>query len=167
MAAAMFLVGHIVDDIECYSIAKCLLVLPMDETFQVVSGDLSSLERCYLYFDRQKKKKWIHSGKTSGDDIESNFEGRGAAHTKNFKSKDQMCIHSLYRKYPSRGVANIGAEEGYWHNLNMYCAMAYDKTSDFSPFYLQDQNNSLFVWSKETMCELVKKGGDVKKENSA
>jgi len=53
MAAAMCLVGHIIDDIECYSIAECLLTLTMDETFQVVSSNLSSLEGCYLYFDRQ------------------------------------------------------------------------------------------------------------------
>ena len=158
----MCLVGHIVDDIECYSIAECLLNLPMDDKFQVLSGDLSALEGCYLYFDKQKKK-WIRSGKTSGDGIESNFEGRGATHTKNSKSKDQMRIHPLYRKYPSREVANLGAREGYWHNLNMYCAMAYNKVSDLSPLYSQDQNDSLFVWSKETMCELVKKGGDVKK----
>lgn len=58
MAAAMCLVGHIVDDIETYSMGECLLMLPMSEMFQVVPGDLSRLEGCYLYFDKIKMK-WI------------------------------------------------------------------------------------------------------------
>ena len=134
----------------------------MDKSFQVVAGNLSSLEGCYLYFDKQKKK-WIRSGKTSGDGIESNFEGRGATHVKNSKSRDQMRIHPLYRKYPSNGVPNFGAREGFFQNLTMYCAMAYDKMGDLSPLYSHDQNDSLFVWNKETMSELEKRGGDVQK----
>lgn len=56
MSAAMCLVGHIVDDIRLYKITECLLHLPMNELFQIISGDLSQLEGCYLHFDPIKYK---------------------------------------------------------------------------------------------------------------
>lgn len=37
MAAAMFLVGHIVDDLETYSMDEQLLILPTKEMFQIMS----------------------------------------------------------------------------------------------------------------------------------
>ena len=107
----MCLVGHIVDDIEYYSIAEYLLNLPMDEKFQVVSGDLSSLEGCYLYFDRQKKK-WIRSGKTLGDGIESNFEGRGATHTKKLKVKRSDANTSSLQEVSFQGSGESRSQRG-------------------------------------------------------
>ena len=58
MAAAMYLIGHIVEDIETYGIDERLLLLPMNELFQIISGDLSDLKGCYHYFDRCRKK-WM------------------------------------------------------------------------------------------------------------
>ena len=58
VAAAMCLVGHIVDDIESYGMDERLLVLPMHDIFQIISGNISSFEGCYLFFDK-KKMKWI------------------------------------------------------------------------------------------------------------
>ena len=48
MAAAMCLAGHIVDNLETFSINEYLLCLPMNAIFHIVSGDLSQLEGCYL-----------------------------------------------------------------------------------------------------------------------
>ena len=66
MAAAMCLVGHIVDDLSTHRWEECLLELPMKEMFQrIIPGNLGDLEGCYLYLDRVKCK-WIRSGKTLG-----------------------------------------------------------------------------------------------------
>jgi hypothetical protein len=62
MAAAMCVVGHIVEDLDTYSLDECLLQLPMTNLFQMITGDLSGFEGCYLYYD-SKKNKWIRSGK--------------------------------------------------------------------------------------------------------
>ena len=42
-------------------------------------------------------------------------------HQKNASSMEEMRMHPLYRKYPKRGVENVGAPEGYFDNLWMYC----------------------------------------------
>ena len=64
-----------VDYLDSYNIDERLLILPKEDMlkdmFKIISnlpsGDaLRILEGCYLYFNR-KKKKWIGSGKTSGD----------------------------------------------------------------------------------------------------
>ena len=44
----------------------------------------------------------------------------------NDTSKDEMRKHSLHAKYPVHGVETIGAWEGYFENLDMYCGMAFD-----------------------------------------
>ena len=72
MAAAMCVVGHIVDDLDTYSLDECLLQLPMINLFQIMTGDLSGFEGCYLYYD-SKKRKWIRSGKTSGEGHDACF----------------------------------------------------------------------------------------------
>ena len=72
--------------------------------------------------------------------------------------------HKLYRLYPARGVDNLGANEGHWDHLDRYCAMAFDaKDSNSAPLCSVDADDSLFVWSKESIDELKKKGGRLDK----
>lgn len=156
------IVGHIVDDIETYSLDGRLLALPLEELFTFILGDLCSLEGCYLYFD-EKKNKWIRSGKTSGDGKDACFEGRGKKHEKNSTSMGEMRKHQLYAKYPTRGKDNLGSREGYFNNLKMYCGMAYDSKGDVAPLYSTETDDSLFVWSKETINELKKRGGKLER----
>ena len=160
MAAGMCLSGHVVDDIESYRNEECLLLRRMAGFFQFVERQLLSLEGCYLYWDR-KKLKWIGSGKTTGEGADACFGGRGKKHWENSKSKDEMRVHPLYAAYPARGVENLGAREGYFDNLDMCCALAFDRKSDVMPL-LSDSDDGLFVWSKESMDELKKRGGDLK-----
>jgi len=80
----------------------------MDEIFQIMSDNLSSLEGFYLYFDKQEKK-WIHSDKISGNGTESNFEGQGVMNIENSNSTSQMSVHPFYMKYPFKAVVNLGA----------------------------------------------------------
>jgi len=162
MAAGMCLVGHIVSDLDTFDITECLMKLPMDELFQIVTGDLGKLEGCYLYYDR-KKNKWIRSGKTSGDGDAACFAGRGNKHEQNARCKDEMRKHPLYARYPAFGVDNVGAREGYFENLDMYCAMSFHSKSDVTALCSHDLENSLFVWSGETMEEIKKKGGVLQK----
>ena len=75
MAAAMCLIGHAVEDLDIFGIEECLLKLPMNYMFQIISGSLSKMEGCYLFYDKCKNT-WIRSGKTSGDDKDACFEGR-------------------------------------------------------------------------------------------
>ena len=91
MAAVMCLTGHMADHLDSYNIDERLLVLPkedmLEDVFKIISNlpsddALRMLEGCYLYFDR-KKKKWIRSGKTSGDGEKTCFEGRGSKHADN------------------------------------------------------------------------------------
>ena len=158
VAAGMCLSGHIVSDIDSYRIDERLLVLPvLGNTFKLVKGRLAQLEGCYLYFDQQKTK-WIRSGKTSGNGKDACFAGRGKKHKSNARSKDQMRMHRLYREYPARGFNSIGAAEGTFDNLAMYCGMAYDKGGNTGPLTSVGAANSLYVWSKDATNELNKKG---------
>ena len=161
MAAAMCLVGHIVGDINMYGIHERLLHLPMREMFQIVSGDLASLEGCYLYFDKCKYK-WIRSGKTSGKGKDASFSGRGNKHQKNSKSKDEMRKHRLYREYPFRDADNLGEPEGFFDHLEMYCGMAFDKGGSLAPLCSSSERDSLFVWSEEAIEDLKRRGGDLR-----
>ena len=88
----MCLVGHVVDDVKRWRIDERMLKLPTQNMFQLLGGDLLSLEGCYLYFDKCKCK-WIHSGKTSGDGVDACFRGRGKKREDNAKSLDQMKLH--------------------------------------------------------------------------
>lgn len=108
------------------------------------SGHLSGLEGCYLYFNQQKYK-WIRSGKTSGEGKDTCFEGHRKKHQANATSKDQMIIHCLYREYPTSGVSNLGATEGCFESLQMYCGVVYDKRRDTSPLRSEGATDSLFV----------------------
>ena len=145
VAAGMCLSGHIVSDIDSYRIDERLLVLPvLGNTFKLVKGRLARLEGCYLYFDQQKTK-WIRSGKTSGNGKDACFEGRGKKHKSNARSKDQMRMHRLYREYPARGFNSIGAAEGTFDNLAMYCGRAYDKGDNTGPLTSVGVANSLYV----------------------
>jgi len=49
---------------------KIMSNLPSDHT-------IGQLERCYLYFDTQKKKKWTRSGKTGQVGMEACFYCHG------------------------------------------------------------------------------------------
>jgi hypothetical protein len=156
MAAAMCLVGHVVGDIKKHRLDERLLVLPMEEMFQIITGDLISLEGCYLYFDKCKYN-WIWSGKSSGDGGGACFRSRGKKHLDNAKSKGQMRVHRLYREYPALGMDNLGTEEDNFENLVMHCGMAYDKKDDVAPLCSQDACDGLFVWSNEAITELKKR----------
>mmetsp|Transcript_9859 Transcript_9859/g.17267 ORF Transcript_9859/g.17267 Transcript_9859/m.17267 type:complete len:268 (+) Transcript_9859:1034-1837(+) len=162
VAAGMCLVGHVVDDLDTYSLNECLISLPMNELMQIISGDLASLEGCYLYYDKIKNK-WVRSGKTSGEGVNACFDGRGEKHKKNAQSKDEMRKHPLYAKYPAFGVSNLGGRKGYFDNLIMYCGMAYDKKGDVSKLCSTNSESSLLVWSEEAMEEIRKKGGNPRK----
>lgn len=150
MAAAMCLAGHVVGDVEACDVDERLLVLPALQSFFKVDRDLCRLEGCYLYYDSMKDR-WVRSGKTSGDGDEACFEGRGNKHFLNSQSTDEMRNLRFYRKYPSKGVENLGARRGYFENLVMYCGMAFDP-KNAGPLVLPD--SGLFVWNEETMNEL-------------
>ena len=162
VAAAMCVVGHIVDDVSKWRDDERLLNLPTQNNFQMLDGILSQLEGCYLYYD-QHKSKWIRSGKTSGDGVDACFRGRGKNHEDNSKSLDQMRAHRLYREYPWPGVEHLGVKEGSFDNLAMYCGMAYDKRGDVTALCSNGSDDSLLAWSNEAITELKKKGGDLKK----
>ena len=161
MAAAMCLLGKIVDDLCTYGWENCLLKLPMEEVFQLISGDLSGLEGCYLYFDRVKNI-WVRSGKTSGEGKDACFEGRGDKHYENSKSIEEMRKSTFYRTYPTEGVANLGGRGGYFSNLDMRCGMSFDIREDITPLCSDVDDGGLFVWSEECISELKKRSGALK-----
>ena len=71
-----------------------------------------------------------------------------------------MRKHNFYAMYPVRAKDNLGAPEGYFDHLDMYCGMAFDKKGDnVAPLCSTGSSNSLFVWSQESMDELKRKGG--------
>ena len=160
VAATMCLFGHIVDELETYGIKECLLQSPTDDMFQLALGELGKLEGNYLYYDK-KKRKWIRSGKTSGQGVDACFEGRGNKHEKNAASLDMMRLCQFYAKFPLEGAENLGARKGYFDNLVMYCSMAYDKTKNVEPLISSDKNKNLLVWSKQSLAGLKKKKGDL------
>mmetsp|Transcript_22611 Transcript_22611/g.34254 ORF Transcript_22611/g.34254 Transcript_22611/m.34254 type:complete len:444 (-) Transcript_22611:16-1347(-) len=167
MAAAMCMMGHIVDRVERWRMDECLLSLPMHDLFPLLDdedGDkeLGKLEGCYLFFDWEKMK-WIRSGKTSGTGKNACFSGRMKQHYKNAASKDQMREHPLYAKYPAKDVENLGSPEGIFNDLLIYCGMAFDSKASVSSLCSHGKSDSLFVWDKEVMDELKKKGGQVRK----
>ena len=103
MAAAKCIVGDVVDDYVVYNIDDCLLIPPkendVEDVFQSIlkqstDSQLVSSEGCYFHYDRLKKK-WIRSGKASGDSKNACFEGRLDTHTKNARMLDQMRKHRL------------------------------------------------------------------------
>ena len=161
MSAAMCLVGHVVGDLDTYSIEDCLLRLPMDAIFRMIDGELSELEGCYLYYDR-KKRTWIRSGKTSGEGKKASFAGRGGTHAANASNIDEMREHPFYRYYPVEGANNLGRRKGYFGHLEMRCGMAFDAKGDVSALTSNGEEDSLFVWREQTMSELSKRGGDLK-----
>ena len=75
-----------------------------------------------------------------------------------------MKENDFYRRYPSRGVENLGGTGGVFQNLSMYCGMAFDKKQDVRPLYSYGSDDSLFVWSKQNIAELAKKDGDMKRK---
>ena len=74
-----------------------------------------------------------------------------------------MRTGELYRKYPKRGVENLGAREGYFDNLDMYCGLAFDRSKDTSALCDDEASGGLFVWSEEAVNELKNRGRDLKK----
>ena len=96
MAAAMCLVGHIVDDLSTYRWEECLLELPTKEMFRIISGVLGGLKICYLYFDKVKCK-WMRSGKTLGEGKYACFDGRGNKHCGNSESVEQKRQHHFFK----------------------------------------------------------------------
>lgn len=74
---------------------------------------------------------------------------------------DEMQTHPLYAKYPAQGVENLGAMEGYFDNLDMFCACAYDRKAGTPALSTDESDNGLFIWSKVSMEGTRKKGGDL------
>jgi len=103
MAAAMCLVGHIVEDLATYSIGGCLLVLPMKECFQIVTSELGGFDGCRVYYDAHKNKR-VCSGKTSGEGTDACFTGHGKKHEQHATSKEKMSQRRFYQKYPRRAL---------------------------------------------------------------
>ena len=54
---------------------------------------------------------------------------------------------------------NIGAPEGYFDNLGMYCGMAFDSKGNTTPLCSDGKEDSLFIRNRETMDVLKKKDG--------
>ena len=100
------------------------------------------------------KKKWIRSGKASGDGKNACFEGRLDTHTKNTRMLDQMRKHQFYQQYPAKGEKNFGEIEGYFENIEVYCGMEFDRKEDFTPLCSEGAENSLFVWIKDCITIL-------------
>jgi len=67
----------------------------------------------------------------------------------------------FYQEYPWGGVPNIGGTGGSFENLRVFCGMAFNRKDDISPLCSVGANNSLFVWSKQTIEELKKKDGNL------
>ena len=55
----------------------------------------------------------------------------------------------------------MGDCEGHFENLDMYCALAFDRKADVTHLCLTS-GNGLFVWNKETLDQLKRKGGNMK-----
>jgi len=155
MSALVALCGHVTDDLESEDIDSCLLRLPTAGVYEVIAGDLNRMEGCYLYYD-SKKGRWIRSGKTSGA-AGASFEVRGGKHLTNAQKIDEMRGLEFYRKYPARGVPNLGGRKGYFDNLVMYCALAFNRTDDLSDFCPKEADEDYFVWSQGTIAELIKR----------
>ena len=69
-------------------------------------------------------------------------------------------MHHFYRKYPKRGVENVGVPEGYFDNLWMYCGgMVFDANGIIAPLCSDNEEDSIFVCSSESMDELKKRDG--------
>lgn len=88
---------------------------------------------------------------------------RWDTHKDNAAKIDMMCDHPLYQLYPAKGFPNLGAQEGYFENLVVYCGMAYDSKDDLEPLLSTSQDDSLLVWSEETMGELKKRNGNLRR----
>ena len=48
-------------------------------------------------------------------------------------------------------------------NLDVYCRMAFDKNKDVTSLCSDDAESSLFLWSKQSIDALKKKGGNFRK----
>ena len=143
VAARICLAGHAVDDIDTYGMPEGLLKLPIDQVFGVVCGDLLELEGCYLYYHK-KKRKWVRSGKTSGEGKDACFRGRGGKHKKNAACRDQMQKLDFYRLFPVEGVDNLGGRDGYFRDLTMYCGLAFNRNANIKSLCSQNMQGSLF-----------------------
>lgn len=75
-----------------------------------------------------------------------------------------MRTSRFYRENPARGVPNLGGVDGYFENLDMYCALAFDRKDDLSPFCPNEDDDSLFVWSRDTLKELNKRSRPLKEK---
>ena len=69
----------------------------------------------------------------------------------------------FYQLYPAKGFPNLGSRDGYWDHLTMYCALGFDKKGDVSPLYDCSKDDGLFVWSKESIDELSRRGDSLQK----
>ena len=96
------------------------------------------------------------SGKTSGASNAS-FSVRGKKHSSNAKTIQEMRKLQFYRKYPAKGVENLGGRKGWFDNLDMHCGMAFDRTEDLSILCPSEPDDKLFVWSRAAIAELNKK----------
>lgn len=105
------------------------------------------------------KRKWICSGMTSGEGTDACPGGHGKKHKENSASTDKMCVHPFYAKYLSWGAENLRAREGYFENLDMFCALAFDRQCDVSVLVANQGGVSLFIWNEESMGETKKRVG--------
>ena len=169
MTAAMCLVGHIADDLDTYAIYEHPFVSPKEDMLEDMSKIMSNLpsvhtlgqlESCYLFFDT-KRKKWIRNGKTGGDGMETCSHGRGKEHAEHAKLVDQMKEHEFFRQCPAKGIPNLGGVGGHFQSLSIYCGMALNKKQDMASLCSNGGDDSLFVWSKQTIVELDKKEGNM------
>ena len=114
--------------------------------------------RGLIYTIIQKRRNGSGVGK------DACFIGRGGTHTKNARSVDQMRTHQFYQEYPAEGVEKIGGIGDFFKYLEMYRGMAFSKKEDISPLCSEGADNSLFVWSKQSIEMLKKRDGRFQNE---
>ena len=113
-----------------------------------------------------QKKKWIRSAKASGAGVGNDacFVGCGGTRAKNVRSVDQMRKHWFYQEYPAEGVEKIGGIGDFFEYLEMYRGMPFSKKEDIPPLCSDGADNSLFVWSKQSIEMLKKRDGRFQNE---
>jgi len=82
---------------------------------------------------------------------------RGNTHAETARSVEQMRKHRHYREHPAKDLENIGGVGGFFDDLEVCYGMAFDRKGDVLPLCSVDADNSLFVWSKQTIEELKRR----------
>ena len=148
VAAQACLAGHVMNDVETSDFHERLLVLPSGNAFRLFDDEIGKLEGSYLVY-HATKDKWIRSGFACGAGSEACLGERRKKHEHNSKSISEMRGSRFYRYYASKSATTtLVTRKGYFEDLNFYSALAFDP-KDVDPICAVDEDDSLFVWSKD------------------